>query len=156
VPVYEKGALQFIKQYLNRRRPRYQNLDLAYRLGYSADGSVFGSDEARLLYNGGDDTFRLGDVRSDSFRGLLRQPLARALLLSDFPALTQPACARCVYAQWCRISPAQHYAAQGSFWGHLPSSSRCAAYMGIFGCLSALCSDERTLKIFRQWDKTYA
>lgn len=156
VPVYEKGALQFAKQYLNRRRPRYQNLDLAYRLSYAADGSVFGSDEARLLYNGGDPVFRLGSVFRDSFEGLLRKPAARALLASDFPALAQPFCARCAFSPWCRISPAQHYAAQGSFWGNLPASPRCAAYKEIFAFLSGLCESPGTLRILRRWDRDYA
>ncbi|HNW44248.1 MAG TPA: radical SAM protein [Elusimicrobiales bacterium] len=156
VPVYEKGALMYIKQILTGRRPRYQNLDLGVRLGYAFDGSVYGSDEGRLLAAAGDGFFRLGDVRRDTFRGILKKPLARAFLLSAFPELCQPACARCVYSPWCRVMPAYNYSVQGGFWGNMASSPRCAVHKGIFDIIFAKLQDPETREIFERWSDTYA
>lgn len=155
VPVYEKGALMYIKQILTGTRPRYQNLDLVFRLGYGSDGSVYGSDEGRLAGNSGDGLFRLGDVRKDTFRGLLKTPLARAFLLSAFPELCQPSCARCVYGPWCRIMPAYNYSVQGGFWGNMASSPRCAVHKGIFDIIFGKLRHAGTRKIFEHWNEIY-
>jgi hypothetical protein len=155
VPVYEKGALMYIRQILTGRRPRYQNLDLVFRLGYGHDGSIYGSDEGRLVANAGDDFFRLGDVRRDTFAGILEKPLARAFLLSAFPELCQPACARCVHGPWCRVMPAFNYSVQGGFWGNMAASPRCAIHKGIFDIIFSKLSHAGTRKIFERWSETY-
>lgn len=133
--VHEKAAKAFAERVLTGRGPRYHNLDLAMRLAYNWDGSVYGSDEARMLANSGDEFFRLGSVRSDSFKGMLAKPLARALLLSCFQGLTDPACARCAFNPYCRVSPVYNYAAQGSFWGNKVSNERCRLFKAVYGGL---------------------
>lgn len=152
--VYEKGALMFLKQMVSGERPRYQNLDILYRLSYSADGSVYGSDEARLLGAGGSDLLRLGSV-SDSFKDIVLSPLARTLILSCFPRLAQPRCARCPYSGWCRVSPAYSFAAQGSFWGDMMTSDRCAAFMGVSDLLTQKLKDPAAKKILGKWAVAY-
>lgn len=152
--VYEKGALMFLKQLVSGERPRYQNLDILYRLSYSADGSVYGSDEARLLGAGGADTLRLGSVK-DSFRDMVLSPLARTLILSCFPGLAQPRCARCPYSGWCRVSPAYNFAAQGSFWGDMMTSDRCAVFMGVSDLLTEKLKDPAAKKVLEKWAVAY-
>ncbi len=133
--VHEKAAKAFAERVLTGRGPRYHNLDLAMRLAYNWDGSVYGSDEARMLANSGDEFFRLGSVRGDSFAELLGRPLARALLLSCFQGLAAPACARCPYEPYCRVSPVYNYAAQGSFWGDKMTNERCRLFKAVYGGL---------------------
>lgn len=135
VPVYEKGARAFAARVLNGEAPRYHNLDLAMRLAYNWDGSVYGSDEARMLSNSGDEFFRLGSALSDSFEDVLRRPLARALLLSCFQGLSEAGCARCAFSPYCRVSPVYNYAAQGSFWGDKATSGRCALFKAVYGAV---------------------
>jgi sulfatase maturation enzyme AslB (radical SAM superfamily) len=152
--VYEKGALMFLKQIVAGERPRYQNLDILYRLSYSSDGSVYGSDEARLLGAGGSDLLRLGSV-SDSFRDIVLSPLARTLILSCFPRLAQPRCARCPYSGWCRVSPAYNLAAQGGFWGDMMTSARCAVFMGVSDLLMEKLKEPGSKKILESWAADY-
>jgi len=154
VAVYEKGALMFLKQMTAGERPRYQNLDLLYRLSYSPDGSVYGSDEARLLGAGGSDFFRLGSV-NDSFCKLASSPLGRTLLLSCFPRAAQPRCARCPYSGWCRVSPAYNYAAQGSFWGDMMTSARCRLFMGVSDFLVEKLKGAGSKKLLESWAVKY-
>ncbi|MEI7529394.1 MAG: radical SAM protein [Elusimicrobiota bacterium] len=152
--VYEKGALMFVKHILSGGRPRYQNLDLLYRLAYGPDGSVYGSDEARLLAAGGNGFFRLGYV-SGSFGEMVSSPLGRTLLLSCFPRLAQPRCARCPYSAWCRVSPAYNYAAQGGFWGDMMTSGRCRVFMGVFDMLFDRLVKPASRKLLERWAEKY-
>jgi len=154
VEVYEKGALMFIKHIVSGERPRYQNLDLLYRLAYGPDGSVYGSDEARLLAAGGNEFFRLGSV-SGSFAEMAASPLGRTLLLSCFPRLAQPRCARCPYSAYCRVSPVYNYAAQGGFWGDMMASGRCRIFMGVFDLIFARLERPATRKLLERWAEKY-
>ena len=155
VEVYEKGALMFVKHIISGERPRYQNLDLLYRLAYGRDGSVYGSDEARLLAEGGNTFFRLGSVLTDSFGRLAATPLARTLLLSCFPRLAQPRCARCPYSAYCRVSPVYNYAAQGSFWGDMMTSQRCRIFMGVFDIIFDKLSRPSSRRLLEEWAEKY-
>ena len=154
VAVYEKGALMFLKQMVGGERPRYQNLDLLYRLAYGPDGSVYGSDEARLLAAGGNEFFRLGSVE-DSFCRLASSPLGRTLILSCFPRLTQPRCARCPHSAWCRVSPVYNHAAQGGFWGDMMTNGRCRVFMGVSDLLLAKLKEPAARKILAGWAESY-
>lgn len=151
IPVYEKGALMFVSQIMTGKRPRYQNLDLFYRCAYDRDGGIYGSDEARLLADSGDMFLKLGDAGTEDFKTVLTKPIARAMLLSAFPGLTRPACARCACAPFCRLNPAYNYAFQKSFWGSMPSNERCMIYKGIFRMIFEMMRKPKIQKIFRKW-----
>ncbi len=155
VSVYEKGILIFIKQIFGQTRPRYQNLDLVYRLAYNWDGGIYGSDEARMLSNSGDVFFRLGSVSGGSFAGLLQNPMAKFLMRSCFNSLCQPACARCAYSAYCRTSPVYNYLAQKNPWGNMVVNERCAVYKGVLDLLFELSLNKKNMVIFRKWDEMY-
>jgi len=154
-PVYEKAALAFAKQLFGLARPRYQNLDLIYRLAYNWDGGIYGSDEARMLANDGDDFFRLGDVRKDDFAAIAGRPVSRFLISSALGCYNQPLCARCPFSLYCRIPPVYNYITQGSPLGNMATNDRCILYKSIYALLSQLSSDKENYKIFRKWDRMY-
>lgn len=149
--VYEKGAFNVLKMTETSERNPHRNLELLIRLAYDQDGNVYPSDEARMLAASGDDLFRLGDVRRDTFPGVLETPLARALIASCFGELSQPYCARCPYAYYCRISPVYNYIFQGSFWGNLPASDRCRFFKRMFGLVLRLRTDRKWRRVFDVW-----
>ncbi|MEA3306211.1 MAG: His-Xaa-Ser system radical SAM maturase HxsB [Elusimicrobiota bacterium] len=151
IDVYEKGALMFARQILTGERPRYQNLDFIYRLAYNYNGNIYGSDEARMLSNSGDEFFKLGNVYRNSFKTLCNKPLSRTLFLAAFGFLTQPKCARCVYNPYCHMMPVYNYAAQGSFWGNIASSERCKIYKGVFDIIIDKMKDKTAKKILINW-----
>jgi His-Xaa-Ser system radical SAM maturase HxsB len=151
IDIYEKGALMFARQILTGERPRYQNLDFIYRLAYNYNGNIYGSDEARMLSNSGDEFFKLGDVYKDSFGSLLNKPISRTLFLSAFGSLTQPKCARCAYNPYCHIMPVYNYAAQGSFWGNMVGNERCKIFKGVFDIIIDKMADKTVKNIFINW-----
>ncbi len=149
--VYEKGAFNILKSTEAAERSPRRNLELLMRLAYDHNGDIYPSDEARMLANSGDPFFRLGNVRSARWPDLLNEPLARALISSCFGEFSQPYCARCPYSYYCRLSPVYNYIFQGSFWGNLPSSPRCAFFKFMFGLVLRLKRDRRWRRVFAIW-----
>ena len=149
--VYEKGAFNILKSTETSERSPRRNLELLLRLAYDHNGDIYPSDEARMLAAAGDDLFKLGNVRRERLPDVLENPMARALISSCFGEFSQPYCARCPYSYYCRLSPVYNYIFQGSFWGNLPASPRCAFYKFMFGLVLRLKTERRWRGIFDIW-----
>jgi His-Xaa-Ser system radical SAM maturase HxsB len=148
--VYEKAALIFLIRILRQEHWRYPNVDVFCRLAYGPDGSIYPSDEARLLAANGDAVFRMGSVADARYADLLGHPVAKLSAAAAYFG-SRPRCSRCVWAAYCWISPAVHYAAQGDPWGRLPSSDRCAIHRGVFGLIFERLCDAAKRKTLESW-----
>jgi His-Xaa-Ser system radical SAM maturase HxsB len=99
-------------------------------LVYNYDGSVYASDEGRMLAETGDLAFRLGSV-DDSYEALFSSPQARALLDASV-AEALPGCSDCAFQPYCGADPTYHHAVQGRAIGHRPSSDFCTRHTAFF------------------------
>jgi His-Xaa-Ser system radical SAM maturase HxsB len=97
---------------------------------YNYDGDVYASDEARMLAEMGDSTFRLGSLETSSYEELFGGPLIRQLVLASMTDGT-PGCADCAVAPFCGADPIENHATQGDILGHRPSSEFCERNMEI-------------------------
>ncbi|ODQ85522.1 His-Xaa-Ser system radical SAM maturase HxsB [Mycolicibacterium holsaticum] len=99
-------------------------------LVYNYDGTVFASDEARMLAEMGDRRFELGNVRRHSYRELV---LSDTLVAAVADSLTQtaPQCSSCVFEPNCGADPVYHYATQNDVLGIKPLSEFCERQKGI-------------------------
>lgn len=121
-------------------------------VAYNYDGDVYASDEARMLAEMGDQTFRLGNVHENSYEQMFGGELLRSLVAgSCVEAL--PGCWECAFAPYCGADPVFHWATQGDPVGHRPTSAFCARNMGIlkylFGLLRA--NDPFLTRLFTSW-----
>lgn len=118
---------------------------------YNYDGDVYASDEARMLAEAGDFTFRLGNVHRNSYEELfLQSPLLP--LLHETMAEGTPGCCDCAFLPWCGTDPVFHHATQGDPVGHRPTSDFCRKNMGIFRLLVDLMeTDPAGRKVLRSW-----
>jgi His-Xaa-Ser system radical SAM maturase HxsB len=106
---------------------------------YNHDGSVYPSDEARMLAEMGDDTFRMGSVEdtySSLFFGKTNVQLAAAGCAECLPG-----CSDCVFVPYCGADPIRHYRTQGDLFGHRPTSSFCKKQKALFQHLFLLLAD---------------
>lgn len=120
-------------------------------LVYNYEGSVFASDEGRMLAETGDNTFRLGHVNEDSYRSLV---LSDKLVDAISTSLTQcaPDCSTCVFESHCGANPVHHHATQGDALGIKPLSDFCARQKGIMHhLLQLLDQSPRDAAILRRW-----
>jgi uncharacterized protein len=120
-------------------------------LVYNYDGSVFASDEGRMLAETGDNTFRLGHVVENNYRSLI---LSDRLIEQISSSLTQcaPECSTCVFESHCGAEPVYHHATQGETLGIKPISAFCARQKGIMSLLlDILENSPADAKILREW-----
>lgn len=108
---------------------------------YNYDGSVFASDEARMLSEMGDNRFRLGNLHSESYEEILLSdslldPLEASVLESV------PMCTDCGFLPYCGSDPVYHYATQGDFIGHKAMSGFCIKNMSIMRHVMLLLEDD--------------
>jgi His-Xaa-Ser system radical SAM maturase HxsB len=120
-------------------------------LVYNYDGSVFASDEGRMLAETGDNAFRLGHVDEDNYRSLV---LSDKLIDAISTSLTQcaPECSTCVFESHCGANPVHHHATQGEALGIKPLSDFCARQKGIMNhLLEILDESPRDAAVLRRW-----
>ncbi len=119
-------------------------------LVYNYDGSVFASDESRMLAEMGDQTFRLGHV-NDSYEALIGADALLDPLEASFAA-SAPMCASCAFEPYCGAEPVYHHATQGDVVGHKAFSSFCSRNMAIFrGLITRMEADPEVRQIFLRW-----
>lgn len=119
---------------------------------YNYDGDVYCADEARMLAEMGDKSFRLGNVHTDSYQAIFGSNLVRSLVESSIVE-SIPGCADCAFQPYCGADPVFHHATQRDFMGHRPTSSFCRRNMEIIRHLfSLLTTDDRELyRILFSW-----
>jgi sulfatase maturation enzyme AslB (radical SAM superfamily) len=99
----------------------------------------------------GDETFRLGDLHSDSYEEIM---LSEALLapLEESFAPSAPMCSDCAFEPYCGSDPVYHYATSGDFLGRKPESDFCRRNMAIFKhLLERYESDSEARRTFLRW-----
>ena len=98
---------------------------------YDYDGSVFPSDEARMLARMGDRHFCLGNVLTDSFKDIFAGKKLHDITASACVEIT-PSCSSCVYQTYCGCDPVRNYLETGSEVRRMSGSPFCIKHKGIF------------------------
>jgi len=119
---------------------------------YNYDGDVYASDEARMLAEMGDRSFRLGNVYRNSYQEIFGGAVVRGLLEASCVE-TLPGCADCAFAPYCGADPVFHWATQGDPIGHRPTSAFCTKNMALIRHLFELfrSGDEFIERLFISW-----
>lgn len=120
-------------------------------LVYNYDGTIFASDEGRMLAEMGDRTFELGHVSTASYRSLA---LSDKLINLISESLTQcaPECLDCVFEPHCGAEPVYHHATQGDPVGIKPLSEFCARQKSLIGLLLELLErSPADAAVLRRW-----
>lgn len=117
---------------------------------YNYDGSVYCSDESRMLAEVGDEKFRLGSVHqsyADLFLGQAVDEISEAWANEALAG-----CSDCGFQVFCGADPVRNWATQGDMHGYRPLSDYCAKNMEIIRHLLQLMEDDpQTKAIFRDW-----
>jgi uncharacterized protein len=157
VEILERYAAIFLTKILSGEDPNF--LDIRSpggagigQLAYNYDGKIFSSDEGRMLYEMGDDTFLIGDVRSSRYRDVVGHPTIRAMAIAS-NLDGQPDCVNCAYQPYCGTQPEHNHKTLGSMFGRMRESTMCAVHKGIqdylFEKLGS--ADPDTLEVLSRW-----
>lgn len=118
---------------------------------FNYDGDVYASDEARMLAEMGDTSFRLGRVQDGALGELATGPVLLDAIEQSVLE-TSPMCSDCAFQPYCGADPVYHHATQGDFTGHKPTSGFCQRQMAIFETLVEIMdADPEGAAILRSW-----
>ncbi len=110
------------------------------QMAYYYDGNVFTCDEGRMLYEMGNDSFKLGNVKTDTVDDLLNSKVCKAVCASSYLE-SLPNCSDCVYNPYCGTCPVINLATCGDLCSKSPHDYKCIIYKGmldtIFDCLNS-------------------
>jgi His-Xaa-Ser system radical SAM maturase HxsB len=139
VEIYTRILLQKILTpdgtgYVDLQSPSGAGLNV---LVYNYDGGVYATDEARMLAEMKDETFKLGSVLKHSRAEILTSP-AFVSLLEQGCNQSLPGCSDCAFQAYCGSDPVYHHATQGDMTGHRATSGFCKRNMKVMEHLFSL------------------
>ncbi|HEX2950192.1 MAG TPA: His-Xaa-Ser system radical SAM maturase HxsB [Armatimonadota bacterium] len=119
---------------------------------YDYDGSVYPTDEGRMLARMNNKRFLLGNVQTNSYEEIFLGESLRDLI-SHSCVETMPGCAACAYQLYCGADPVRNYVECGDITGHRPTSNFCKRNRAIFDHLFSLLrqDDPMTMDVFWSW-----
>lgn len=122
------------------------------QLAYYPDGNVFTCDEGRMVYEMGQDTFRLGNVYKDSFRDVVSNSVCKTVCTASILE-SIPSCCDCVYQPYCGTCPVVNYAMSQDVIEKQPKGFRCKIYKGILDNIFSILQKEEPeeYKILMSW-----
>ena len=121
------------------------------QLAYYYDGNVFTCDEGRMLYEMGNDSFKLGSVNTNTYKDLMESDTTKAMCISSCIECI-PYCKDCVYMPYCGTCPVINLAQDNNIFAKNPREFRCKVYSGILDILfNYIEKDEEAKKIFYRW-----
>ena len=121
-------------------------------VAYNYDGEVYASDEARMLADMNDTSFRLGNVLNNSYEEIFFGPRMQAIAAASCNEALA-GCADCAFQPYCGADPVYHYATQGDMFGNRALSGFCNKNMAIIRHIFELLRQENseTEEIFWSW-----
>lgn len=121
---------------------------------YDYDGSVYVSDEARMMARFKNYYFKLGNVNSNTYQEMFNGEHLHKIIAS---ACTEclPGCSHCVYQPYCGADPVRNYSEQGTMEGFRPTNEMCIKTKTIIRYLFELIkrNDPEINRIFWSWIK---
>jgi His-Xaa-Ser system radical SAM maturase HxsB len=119
---------------------------------YNYDGEVYASDEARMLAEMGDTSFRLGNVLENDYQEIFFGDRMQAIATAACNEALA-GCADCALQPFCGADPVYHYATQGDMFGNRAASGFCKRNMSIIrDLIHRLHAGDRTVEeIFWAW-----
>lgn len=157
IEIMERLAAIFLTKIMTPDDPNY--LDIRNPCGagigqiaYNYDGSIFTCDEGRMVYQMGDDIFKLGEVGNMTLKDVVTHDTVKTLAMaSTLDSL--PGCATCAYKPWCGTCPVYNYGEQGNIFPQNSTNQRCKIYMGVQDRLMKhfVEGDTKTTDIFSRW-----
>ncbi|MBM4397173.1 MAG: SPASM domain-containing protein, partial [Deltaproteobacteria bacterium] len=155
--ILERLAAIFLTKILTPDDPNYLDIRSPCGAGvgqiaYNHEGGIFTCDEGRMMYQMGDEAFRIGAVDSMTLRDVVTHDTVKSLALASCLD-SIPGCSDCAYKPYCGTCPVYNYGQQGNIFPQNPTNDRCAIYMGIqdrlFEYLQS--GDDKVIEVLKRW-----
>ncbi len=153
----EGHAVLFLKKIIGGDDPNYMELrspcgGVIGQMAYFFNGDIYTCDEGRMLGEMGDQSFRMGNVFSNTFDEVICSNSCKALMsASCLESLLE--CCDCVYQPYCGVCPVVNKALQGDIFSTEANDYKCQIYRGILDTIFGYLTDENSVaaKILKSW-----
>lgn len=139
----------YAQNYMELRSPCGASIG---QLAYYYDGSIYTCDEARMVAESGDSSFKLGDVFSSKYKDLVSCGTCKATCVAS-TIETLPGCCDCVYQPYCGVCPVVNFAHTGDIFPKGAKDYRCAIFGGMLDYIFELLHEgnPETMSILESW-----
>jgi uncharacterized protein len=133
--IAEGHASIFLSKILGHKSLNYMELrspcgGALGQIAYYYNGDIYSCDEARMLSEMGDDSFKLGNVHSSTFQDLMDSSVCKLIGASSCLE-SIPMCSECAFQPFCGTCPVVNWAEYGTVYPQMKSNYRCKIYKGI-------------------------
>ena len=161
INICENHAVIFLKKILSGVSENYMELRspcgaAVGQVAYFYDGNVFTCDEGRMLYEMGDDAFKLGNVFENNYDDLMQSPVCKSMCVSSCLE-SQLNCCDCVYQPYCGTCPVINLAQEKDLFFKNQNSFRCKIYGGMLDTIFEILyeNEKENIDIFNKWIGVY-
>ena len=151
----EQYSRIIMRKLFSNENPGYVDLQNPAGIGisvvvYNYDGDVYASDEARMLKEMGDETFKLGNLHTNSYEEIFgSEPLLESLEESILESA--PMCTDCGLQAFCGADPVYHHATQGDSVGKKSLSFFCKKNMAVITHVLETLEDPKKRRVLESW-----
>lgn len=157
VEILERLSAIFLTKILTPDDPNYLDIRSPCGAGigqiaYNHDGTIFTCDEGRMVYQMGDDVFKIGQVDRMTLREVVTHDTVKTMAVaSTLDSL--PGCSTCAYKPYCGTCPVYNYTEQGNIFPQNSTNHRCKIYMGVQDRLFKyfVNNNESAMSTFERW-----
>jgi len=152
---YERTASIFLQKILTGRDPNFLDIRSPCgagigQLAYNFNGDVYSCDEGRMLSMMGDESFRLGNIKKNTYQELIDNDIVKTLCFAScLDGL--PACSECVYKSYCGTCPIYNYVVEGNVFSKIPLNKKCSINKSILDYLFERLLNPQIRNIFDRW-----
>lgn len=157
IDICERHAMIFLKKILGGFSENYMELRSPCgatigQMAYFYDGNVFTCDEGRMLYEMGEDAFKLGNVFENNYDDLIKAPACKAVCIASLLE-GQLKCCDCVYQPYCGTCPVINFAQERDLFFKNIHSFRCKVYCGMLDVIFSILHDNKPeeIEVFNKW-----
>lgn len=150
---YERAAKIFLTKILTNEDPNFLDTRSPCgagigQLAYNFNGNVYTCDEARMLSVSGDESFKLGNVKGNSYKEIINNDATKTMCFAS--CLDNLAiCNDCVYKPYCGVCPVYNHTEDGSIFNK--NMERCKIALSILDYLFEKLRNPQIKNIFCRW-----
>lgn len=157
VDICERHAVIFLRKILQGYSENYMELRspcgaTVGQVAYFYDGNIFTCDEGRMLYEMGNDAFKLGNVFENTYDDIVQSPVCKAVCVASLLE-GQIKCCDCVYQPYCGTCPVVNLAQEKDLFFKNHNSYRCKIYGGMLDIIFKILyeNNNEEVNVFKKW-----
>lgn len=153
--ISEGFAKIFLTKILTDENPNYMDIRSPCgagigQLAYNFNGDVYTCDEGRMLSRIGDESFKIGNVKENTYKEIINNPTTKVICVASLLD-NLPECYNCVYKPYCGVCPLYNHKKNSNVFKK--SEFLCKVYGSILDYLFVKLQSDKMKNVFYGWLK---